>query len=211
MCNKAILLEAGRIVAFGPVEEISDRYRASVHAADAAAPQRQLAYNENSIRDLSLDVRRARTDGHGEVRFTRIVAQDESGQAKWDFGPGETIVFRFEYETFGKIDGLSLGLRFILRQKGFGKSDFIVAEITETLSSTPLEAGHVAAVELRLPDLELRPNQFSLYALLTSENGGTHYDLMDEDLGLPQLVIENDGAPSRARGVFSLKHQLREV
>jgi ABC-type polysaccharide/polyol phosphate transport system ATPase subunit len=211
MCNKAILLEAGRIVAFGPVEEISDRYRASVHAADAAAPQRQLAYNESSIRDLSLEVRRARTDGHGEVRFTRIVAQDESGRAKWIFAPGETIVFRFEYETFAEIDGLSLGLRFILRQKGFGKSDFVVAEITETLSSTPIEAGHVAAVELMLPNLELRPNQFSLYALLTSATGGVHYDLMDGELGLPELVIENDGAPTRVRGVFSLKHELKEV
>ena len=69
----------------------------------------------------------------------------------------------------------------------------------------------MAAVELTLPNLELRPNQFSLYALLTSATGGVHYDLMDGELGLPELVIENDGAPTRVRGVFSLKHELKEV
>lgn len=33
MCNKAVLMEAGRIVAFGPADEICDQYYESVHAA----------------------------------------------------------------------------------------------------------------------------------------------------------------------------------
>ncbi|MBB4368413.1 ABC-type polysaccharide/polyol phosphate transport system ATPase subunit [Bradyrhizobium sp. cir1] len=37
MCNKAVLMEAGRIVAFGPADEICDQYYESVHAAAAAA------------------------------------------------------------------------------------------------------------------------------------------------------------------------------
>ncbi len=211
MCNKAVMMEAGRIVAFGSVDEISERYQASVYAAGAAVPAQQLAYSEQSIRDLKLEARRMRTDGNGEARFTRIVAQDEAGQTKWVFAPGETVVFRFEYETFAKVNGLKLGLRFLLRRKEFGQSDFIVAEISEVLSCGPLEAGHVAAVELKLPNLELRPNRFSIYAWLGSETGGVHYDLMDGSLGLPELVIERDDAPISMRGVFSLKHELRQV
>lgn len=211
MCNKAIMLEAGRIVAIGPVDEITQRYQASVHAAGKIVPVQQPAYNDVSIRDLNLDSRLLRTDGGGEARFTRIVAQDENGKSKWVFAPGETIVFRFEYETFARISGLSLSLRFLLQRKELGDSDFIVAEIRKVLSSTPLEAGHVATVELTLPNLELRPNVFSLYVSLFSENGAAHYDLMESSLGLPDLVIEDDGAPAAIRGVFSLKHELREV
>lgn len=37
MCNKAVLMESGRIVAFGPADEICDQYYESVHAAAAAA------------------------------------------------------------------------------------------------------------------------------------------------------------------------------
>ena len=37
MCNKAIIMEAGRVRAFGPVDEVCDQYHASIHAAAAAA------------------------------------------------------------------------------------------------------------------------------------------------------------------------------
>jgi ABC-type polysaccharide/polyol phosphate transport system ATPase subunit len=43
MCNKAIILEAGRVTAFGPVGEVCDRYYEAVHAATLAAERaRQL-------------------------------------------------------------------------------------------------------------------------------------------------------------------------
>jgi ABC-type polysaccharide/polyol phosphate transport system ATPase subunit len=43
MCNKAIWLDSGRIVAFGPVNEICDEYYESVHAAAVAVEEaRQL-------------------------------------------------------------------------------------------------------------------------------------------------------------------------
>jgi ABC-type polysaccharide/polyol phosphate transport system ATPase subunit len=37
ICNKAVILEAGRIIAFGPVNEICDQYYESVHAAAMTA------------------------------------------------------------------------------------------------------------------------------------------------------------------------------
>jgi ABC-type polysaccharide/polyol phosphate transport system ATPase subunit len=43
MCNKAVIMESGRIVAFGPVNEICDQYSESVHAATVMAQRaRQL-------------------------------------------------------------------------------------------------------------------------------------------------------------------------
>jgi ABC-type polysaccharide/polyol phosphate transport system ATPase subunit len=43
MCNKAIILEAGRVTAFGPVGEVCDQYYEAVHAATLAAERaRQL-------------------------------------------------------------------------------------------------------------------------------------------------------------------------
>jgi ABC-type polysaccharide/polyol phosphate transport system ATPase subunit len=41
MCNKAIIMESGTMVAFGPVDEICDQYYESVHAA-AMRPEPQL-------------------------------------------------------------------------------------------------------------------------------------------------------------------------
>jgi len=37
MCNKAVIMEAGRVRAFGPVDEVCDQYHASIHAAAVAA------------------------------------------------------------------------------------------------------------------------------------------------------------------------------
>jgi ABC-type polysaccharide/polyol phosphate transport system ATPase subunit len=37
MCNKAVIMDSGRIVAFGPVDEICDQYSESVHAAAVMA------------------------------------------------------------------------------------------------------------------------------------------------------------------------------
>jgi ABC-type polysaccharide/polyol phosphate transport system ATPase subunit len=37
MCNKALILEGGRITAFGPVDDICDQYQEAVHAAAASA------------------------------------------------------------------------------------------------------------------------------------------------------------------------------
>jgi ABC-type polysaccharide/polyol phosphate transport system ATPase subunit len=41
MCNKAIIMESGRIVAFGPVDEICDQYYESVHGGESG-PAKEL-------------------------------------------------------------------------------------------------------------------------------------------------------------------------
>ncbi|WP_407194079.1 ABC transporter ATP-binding protein [Bradyrhizobium sp. STM 3566] len=48
MCNKAVLMEAGRIVAFGPADEICDQYYESVHAAAMTERAKRLARAESS-------------------------------------------------------------------------------------------------------------------------------------------------------------------
>ena len=87
MCNKAILLEAGRIVASGPVDEICDRYHKSVRNAERVDAVAKSAVNERSpvgqltetreilvrARCQLLQDRLKRT--RGTARFTSIAAR----------------------------------------------------------------------------------------------------------------------------------------
>ena len=109
MCNKAVLMQAGRILAIGPVNEICEQYDALVRGgtkkvlglsgvasalcgcpAEEDLPVRPI-YSEVSIRNVSLDDRLKRTSG--AVRMTRAHARDENGNVRWTYAPGETAKF----------------------------------------------------------------------------------------------------------------------
>ena len=101
MCNKAIMMEAGRIVGSGPVDEICDRYYESAHAATVVAERARLSENtklvghsrskdqidaEGNVESVGLVDRLSRSNG--AARFTRITAQDSGGKPRWDFCAG---------------------------------------------------------------------------------------------------------------------------
>ena len=188
MCNKAIMMESGRIVASGPVNEICDQYYESVHATAVTDHQTRLGkatstgYSASSaagmeridaegrVENVGLVDRLRRTSG--SARITRVVAQDAHGNARWDFVPGETATFRFEYKILERVDNAAILFRLNLVTPGGG--EVIFAERREVLSSEPLEAGYEGALELSLQVPDLMPNQYLPYVWLgrTSSAGG---------------------------------------
>ena len=213
MCNKAIMLEAGRIVAAGPVDEICDRYYESVHAAARAEKVAKLASKASSdaattgageflVRDSNLQDRLKRTSG--AIRFTSMVARDSSGLARWEYDHGETVNFRFEYEVFEQVPSVAFLFRLYLGE------DQCVTDIFETISTVPLEVGHRGVVDLTLPDLKLMPNNFRLYVCFTSPERTRSHDVLDNNVGLRALVIRSL-ANDRRLGTVSLDYGLRTV
>lgn len=213
MCNKAIMLEAGRIVASGPVDEVCDRYYESVHAAARGAiavkaPRAGLLTETGEIlvREANLTDRLKRASG--AARFTSVAARDSSGLARWEYEHDETVHFRFEYEVFEKVPHLAFFFRLYLAD---GKASGIqyVTDILETISLVPLDVGQCGVIELALPNLKLMPNAFRLYVCFTSPNNAGAYDVIDDNVELPALVIKPNPATDRRLGTVTLSYELR--
>src|SRR5262249_28003532 len=155
------------ILAFGPVNDVIEQYREMVRANDRATevqsaflatdPLPELpVYNEETIRDVGLTDRLARTSG--AVRFTKAVALDQNGLTRWVYAPGDTVTFRFDYEVHRPIPDLAFYFQlYIPADNSAGRQ--IVTDMREVLSANPIEAGKIGRVELTLPDLILMPNE----------------------------------------------------
>jgi ABC-type polysaccharide/polyol phosphate transport system ATPase subunit len=222
ICNKAALMQEGRVVAVGPIDEIYERYEAAAHAdvaravvaaAPAAVAQRPV-YSEDSIRDVGLIDRLTRTTG--AVRFIKAVARDASGASRWTYEPGETVTFRFEYEVFEPVP--SLGLVFELHRaiedaRGALVYHLVVTEIFEVVSAEALKPGQTGAVELTLPRLALMPNR--LLPRVWLRLGGTdhtrNYDVIDANIDLPALTLATATKHRKLHGVVFVEHELRKI
>lgn len=214
MCNKAIMLEAGRIVASGPVDEVCDQYYESVHATAQAERLAKFPPNgsrnavtasagEFVVREAALEDRLKRCSG--AVRFSSVVARDSSGLARWEYKHGETVNLRFEYEVFEEVSGVALLFRLFLEE------DQCVTDIFETIGTGPLAVGHRGVVDLTLPDLKLMPNNFRLYVCLTSPERSRTHDVLDNNVGMPALSIRPLAIDDRRIGAVSLEYGLRTV
>jgi ABC-type polysaccharide/polyol phosphate transport system ATPase subunit len=225
MCNKAVLMEAGRILAIGSVGEICEQYDALVRGgtkkvlglsgvasalrgcpAEEDLPVRPI-YSEVSIRNVSLDDRLKRTSG--AVRMTRAHARDENGNVRWTYAPGETAKFCFDYEVLEPTPDLAF-----LFQLNFTPNDpdnhskQIAAEICEILSSDALDVGDTGTFELTLPRIILTPNSYRLHVCLIRADGRVFYDVIGANVDLPTLVITPSSAKWFRYGVVSLEYKL---
>jgi ABC-type polysaccharide/polyol phosphate transport system ATPase subunit len=233
MCNKAALMQEGRVVAVGPVDDIYERYEAMAHAdashaAVAAAPAGVAAapaavtaapagVAAASAAVAAAPERQVYSEDSirdiglvdrlrrntGAVRFIRAIARDASGKSRWTYKPGETMTFRFEYEVLDPVP--SLGLAFSL----YHPTDGIVTEIREVVSAEALEAGHTGAVELTLLRLPLMPNRLLLWVWLGNADRSSAYDCIDANVDLPPLTIASE--TMTLRGVVFVEHELRKI
>jgi ABC-type polysaccharide/polyol phosphate transport system ATPase subunit len=219
MCNKAALMQEGRLVAIGPVDDIYERYKAMEHfdaegAAVTAAPAALViapdspVYREDSIRDVGLIDRLRRNTG--AVRFTRATAHDERGTARWTYEPGETVTFRFDYEVLEVVPSLELSFLLYRGAGPFGEN--VVTEIREVVSAEALDARQTGAVELALPRLSLTPNRFLLYVRLGSATDRrSGYDAIDANIDLPALTIASETKDRMLEGVVFVEHEFRRI
>jgi ABC-type polysaccharide/polyol phosphate transport system ATPase subunit len=216
MCNKAALLQEGRLLAFGPVDAICDQYKEMVCRPTTTKPNKvepvppaPPVYDEESIRGVGLEDRLTRTSG--AARFTRAVARDVTGQTRWTYRPGETVKFRFDYEVLKPITGLVFFFRlYLIDETAAPPAEHTVTDIREMISADPVELGHVGVVELTLPNLRLMPNRFFLYVCLMQPDNRAGHDVIDRNVSLPALIICDEGADKNVFGAVSLDYRVEQ-
>jgi len=225
MCNKAIMMEAGRIVASGPVDEICDRYYETVHTAAVTAERKRRLEKAKATGHLaSSETGKERIDAEGRIenvglvdrlnrangaaRITRVAARDAHGNSRWDFAAGETATFRLEYKIMERVDNAAILFRLNLVPPGGG--ELVFTEAREVLSSEPIEAGYEGAIELSLKIPDLVPNQYLPYVWLGRTSNIGAYDVVDANVGLPPFVVRPSTKQDVRSGLVSLAFEAKK-
>jgi ABC-type polysaccharide/polyol phosphate transport system ATPase subunit len=225
ICNKAAWLNGGQLVEVGPVDEIFEKYHESVHreraskvspavSAEAmleseveAAPQfLKPIYSEESIRDVGIEDRRSRATG--ELIFTRLVARDADGYTRWNYLRGDTVVFHLEYEAVTPVPDLILLLRLLVGGEGPGAEMQIVSSIQEVISVRWIKAGQRGTIDITIRNLPFLSGKLFVYGWLGRCDQSRSYDVVDQNVALPQLEVELDSAPSFGAGLIPLDFSI---
>ncbi len=189
LCSRAILLEQGRVVADNKTEAVISLYtrNAKEHKLDA---------------NSGLGDRLSRTSG--AVRFTQIAMQNRDGHEQWDFTMGETLSLQLSYQAFEEVPNLCFYLAF-----NSSLSQEVVTTFKEVISQTPLKQGETGTIHLELPDISLRPNEYSLYIFLGNLDCNIPYDVLDQNVSLPYLIIHSSEMDNhKTAGYFSHPYHL---
>lgn len=192
LCSRALLLDGGSLVADGPVSDVLARYSAGLAA---------------SLDLKSVAVANRLNRARGYVRASDVsVSGSGSSEERWSFKPGETLRLGIGYEVFEQIE--SLGLSVSLSAAG---SDEILTNIRQVASAIAIEQGCSGKITLTIPNLPLRPGEFSLSIALSNSDFSVVEDLLDTNVGLPHLTIDGTEGLDQF-GMFSLvstiEHEL---
>lgn len=193
-CERVIVLEDGAIKFDGSTEDGIDFYQDSV------------PFEPESIKEANVKNRKSRATG--SVRFTKVVAQDLDGHCKWRFNSKETIKFRIEYEVIEPVPNMAFVFRLLTKPQG--EEDEIVTNIHEIISPGPLQAGAKGAFELLLPEVKLNRLEASPYLWLGDLGDKIAYDVVDDNVDLPNLVVRPAVKTRYGRhGMISLDYKFR--
>ena len=189
-CKRVLVLEKGRLVFDGPVQEGLEAY--------LKATPKNLDVSKSGLKD-----RLNRTSG--AVRFKHVAPFNKTGAATWEFRQGDTIGINFDYEVMEAVPDMAFLLQ--LRSALDGQ---LITSVRKTVKDGPLKPGETGRVELTLPDIQLRPTELSLYACLCRKDDVIFYDVVDANVDLPLLSINSDSEDKYERqGVVSLPSSLR--
>jgi ABC-type polysaccharide/polyol phosphate transport system ATPase subunit len=196
ICNKAALMKEGQILSVGPVEQIFDEYHFMIHGKKLSEvktldPEEPVVeapkpvFSEVSIAEVGLDNRLERANG--AARFTRFALKDSDGVTRWSFQPGETITFACEYETMTPVSGLAIYVSLNSEKDGVSQK---LTDVLGVASKGPLEANMRGHAEFTVKSAPLRSGIYQIYAGLSDCESVIGYDVIDDNVGLPRLVIE---------------------
>ena len=170
ICDRAILLDGGRLAKEGPPEEVMDIYNA------------RLAERENStIRQQTLPNGKVQTtSGTGEATVLDIALLDQRGQRCEVFDVGSPVVLQIKVAAHAPVPRLILGymIKDRLGQVMFGTNTHIKA-----MPLTDVKAGEIITYELAF-SLDLGPSTYSIATALVSTDTHLQNNYEWRDLAL---------------------------
>lgn len=169
LCDDVILLERGRLVAHGPVNETMACYEASIQAKVAQAEVALLPRTARA--DLSSPEHLNRT-GTGEILLENVAIADRNGNATTVLAAGAPLRIRLEFRMIG-TDDLPIAIVGV-----YASDDCACFETNSQLGGvTPVVNGEgVGVIELVLERLDLAPEEYRVEVGLFSSDWQTLYD-----------------------------------
>lgn len=160
ICNRAVLLDHGRILKMGMPEEIMDYYNAMLGDPEARNIQ------QNRTQDGHAQI----VSGTGEARTMDIFLENAAGQRAEVFKVGEPVVLHVRFQAVEAVEHMVCGfaIKDVLGQDIYGTNTFYF-----DTGLDGMEAGEEAEVEFRFP-LNIGTGNFSICVALTA--GETHLE-----------------------------------
>ena len=192
LCSRALLLEKGRLVADGSVNDVLTKYTSG----------QQTSFD---VRELSLRDRLNRTRGHARITGFSIARPGGSKLENWSFNTGEKLELNFSYEVYDRIESLDLWVQFAL-----AGTDQVVTTVKEAIVNRPLNPGDGGEITVEIPKLPLRAGEFALSLGLGSSQFGIFEDILDANVNLPHIIIEAlDDSLFGLNGLVSIDYGIR--
>jgi lipopolysaccharide transport system ATP-binding protein len=189
LCYRSILLDRGTVVADGKTDEMLALYTHHL---------RKTKIDEN----IGLNNRLSRSSG--SVRFTEIAAEDSKKTSKWNFKAGELLRFKLSYKVFENVPDLSFYMAF----KSI-TSEEIITTFKKNFTHKSFLCNESSSVIVDLPENCLRPGEYSIYAWLGRVDGKIAYDVIDDNVGLPFLIISSEEEDQhKTAGFFSMPSKI---
>lgn len=162
-CDRAILMDHGRVIADGSAPDVTAQYRRLVgQQSDADAVALTGAVATGSGEGTQDDDRRW---GTGEAVIRAVELLDDRGDNHHTFATGGAMTIRVTYEVLREVAEFVCGIG-VHRADGYivaGTNTFI-----ERLPMTPAPVGTVGIVEYRIPSLSMLTGTYLLTVELSS-------------------------------------------
>jgi lipopolysaccharide transport system ATP-binding protein len=172
-CNKGIVLHKGAVQINAPIDNCIQNYF-SLLKDDS------FNFNENTSKKDRLN----RTNGM--VSFSKVISlmADGSENKMWSFSYNENIRFKFEC----KVNEPCEGLTFYMALKGV-MVESLITNAKVNITSKNLKAGDIISFGFTIPAKNIRPGQYDLYFAIGNTDVTLWYDVIDNNVNLPTLII----------------------
>jgi lipopolysaccharide transport system ATP-binding protein len=181
LCDRAVLLDAGRLILDGPPQEVMDYYNAMVSQKENA-----------SVRTSHIGGGRVATEsGSGEAVFRALELRDRDGRAIEYVSVNQPVRLCAEVEVVTDVQRLVFGymIRDRLGQAIFGTNTDYCGQVVHDL-----EAGHVIEFEAEFK-ADLGPGTYSVSVALSSAETHLVRNYQWRDLALV-FTVANTGKPT---------------
>lgn len=168
LCDRAILLEGGRVVIDGSPDDVLDRYNALIALRQ-----------DQELKDIAASHQGMRS-GNGQVRIDRVDLS-VAGTRVMALRQGEPAILRISYTAHDDIDDLTIGIS--IRDR-LGNEVFGTNSWHHSLELAPLVAGRIHFIEFVFPQLLLGLGSFSVSVAAHTSHSHltTNYDWWDRAL-----------------------------
>jgi ABC-type polysaccharide/polyol phosphate transport system ATPase subunit len=190
LCTDIVWLDEGRVRAYGPAAEITERYMNEVNS-DVLAEQ-----------DVMLHTQRT---GTGEVRYLSVDVLDAGGRPVRLIAADDTLLVRATYRANPSIARAVFQVAIVDVDTG------VVVTTATSVGDGPTEVSATGTIECRFTRLPLRPRQYVLRLSITDATQILPYDVLTAG---PRFAIAGEGGDdglkngSEEDGLVSLPYEF---